>query len=189
MNANADHSETRALTSRLAVIALVLSLIPLPCTFPIGFVLGIVALVQINRRPEDFKGRGLATAAIALPCVWLVAAVFVPGYISFADKAKQSEAKANLKTMFAASSERPQTDPFTSFEPHRRYAYFASGAVIQPDLPDAGPYQIPLELVPRSLRPDVIGVAVGNDDRDATLDVWLLHTDGGLEHLQDDLKD
>lgn len=48
---------------------------------PLGLILGVIALVQINKSDEG--GRGLAIAAITIPIVLVLLFVVLPGIISF----------------------------------------------------------------------------------------------------------
>lgn len=83
-------------TSGLAVAAFVLSLL----CFPIGLILGVIALVQLGKS-EDRSGKGLALAAVIisagmLPVLGILSAIAVPNFIRYQLRAKSSEARANL---------------------------------------------------------------------------------------------
>ncbi|MCG3179059.1 MAG: hypothetical protein BIFFINMI_01390 [Phycisphaerae bacterium] len=58
----------------LAVAALVLAVIPF--TSPIGFMLGIVALISASRKP-DRPGNGMALASVLVGCGWLTVGLMV----------------------------------------------------------------------------------------------------------------
>lgn len=140
-------------TSTLAIVGLVLCLvgfvmvcIPLvgPCLaillWTAGFVLGIVALVQVNKDPS-LGGMGLAIAAIAIPPTLVIAvavigslsALAIPSFIKFQAHSKQSECNSNLKALYTAERSFFQSEDQYSpkleeigFSPERgnRYAYF-----------------------------------------------------------------
>ena len=190
-------------TSKLAVASLVLAFLicvpVLPAVLSVG--LGIAALVAISKHPNELKGSGLAIGGIAVATVAffftaILFALAIPNFMKFQARAKQSEAKANLKALYTANrayeaeQEKPAShlaDLGFSPEPHRRYAYFVLGEAIQPDL--GGPYELPAELAAAAEAPGVLGVAVSNLDSDATLDVWTVDQSGRPTALSDDTKD
>ncbi len=119
-------------TSGLAIGALVGTFL----CFPIGVILGIVALVQLSRDPSR-KGKGLAIAAIVIGgalmlFVPVMAAIAIPNFMRFQARSKQAECKANLRSAWTAQrllldgeerySERP-AELGLSFD-GTRYAYF-----------------------------------------------------------------
>jgi type IV pilus assembly protein PilA len=84
-------------TSVLAIVALV-------CIFfcwPLGLILGIVALVRINNSNGELGGKGLAIAsivvgAVMIPLVGIMAAIAIPNFIRYQLRSKASEARTNL---------------------------------------------------------------------------------------------
>ena len=71
--------QRRPRTYRLiAIVALVFSIIPL--TFVLGLIAGIVALALHKKRPEQFGGKRLATAAVVIAILWLIG---VAGFMYF----------------------------------------------------------------------------------------------------------
>jgi hypothetical protein len=186
-------------TSRLALGAFALSLFPV-CLNLAGIGLAIAALTRISARPRALKGRGWAIAALVIAAGWLavtplavVTAPAVRDYLHFRARSNQSEAKAGLKqarrrleafrlrTGREAGSLR---EAGVRLAPPRRYAFFYADEEIQPT--EAGPWPRP-ELPPGSPRPRMI--AVGNPDRDDTLDVWVLDASGALTNVVPDLDD
>ena len=123
-------------TSGLAIASLVLGLLScLIIPAPIALVLGIMALVRINKDPK-LKGNGLAITGIVLAgtlaIISLLAAIAIPSFLSFKGRSKQSECKTNLKMLYTAQKSYFQEkdtygSDFTSivFVPERgtRYAY------------------------------------------------------------------
>jgi hypothetical protein len=96
-------------TSKLAIGSLVASLIIcLPgLNMIVGVALGIAALVKISNHPRELKGQGLAIAGIVLSVASLffggiMAAIAIPNFIKFQERAKNSEARANLRSLGTA---------------------------------------------------------------------------------------
>lgn len=93
---------TQPRTSGLAIASMVLGILSCVCLpAPVAIVLGVVALVQMGKDP-NLKGKGFAIAGIVLPLVMAVAvvpAIAIPNFIKFQTKAKQSECRANLKSL------------------------------------------------------------------------------------------
>lgn len=186
-------------TSGTAIAALILSIIPI-CLGLFGLVLGIVALVQINKRPNELKGKGLAIAAICIPAVWFVvgilAAIAIPNFIRYTQRAKQGEVRVNLKALYVADqsyrAEHPN-EPASSLNelgfapgPRRHYAYFYGQQELQPDM--GGPYE--LGAAERARLPeDTVAAAASNLDSDPTLDLWTVDSQGELHHVVDDLNE
>ena len=161
-------------TSRLAIGALVGAFL----CFPVGLILGIVALTRIGKAPT-LKGKGLAITGIVLSGVFMLClplpAIAIPNYLRFQARAKQSECKANLRAAYTA-----QRMLFTEEERYSesareiglvpensRYAYFF-GPEIQTEgdeanaLPPTRPENLNLDTAMRAItragvRPGVTG--------------------------------
>ncbi len=84
----------------LATFSLVFSIL----CFPIGLLLGVLAMVKINKSNGALGGTGLAIAAIVISIVGAgcMAAIAIPNITKFQCRAKQSDAKANLKALYVA---------------------------------------------------------------------------------------
>ena len=100
-------------TSGLAIASFVLALIGIiTCvgiivTGPIAVVLGIIALVQINRNPQQLKGLGFAIAALAISGVGILttpilAAILFPVFARAREKAQMTSCMANMKRLCSA---------------------------------------------------------------------------------------
>ncbi|HET6983548.1 MAG TPA: DUF4190 domain-containing protein [Myxococcaceae bacterium] len=176
----------------LPTIALVFSLLGF-CTCIgsiVGIILGIIALVRINREP-GLAGRGLAIAAIVTPLILFPVqlGLAIPNFIRFQARSKQSECKANLKALAAAqrqhrnaSGQYATTLEELGFTVPRgnRYAYLLSGTEFIPVDPRyAGSVAIDVPQQAAKLGVGVssdgfLAACVGNIDNDATLDVWTV---------------
>ena len=190
--------------SGLAIAALILACIPCGCTSVAGLIMGIVALSQINARPQQLGGKGVAIAAIIIGLFFGVvgtigmgAAIAIPNFIKFQARSKQSECKTNLKAAFFAEkayfAEKSQysADPaVVGFSPEKgnRYLY-AFGNELTAAIP-ADDHRFPeisnqdlIAAIPADLALGVQGTCpdcsitiacAGNVDRDPTLDVWTI---------------
>jgi type IV pilus assembly protein PilA len=108
-------TETQRKTLGIAVASLVLGclfIIPLLgilCSL-VAVVLGIVALVKINKHKETYKGEGLAIAGIVLgsvgilviPVIALMAAIAIPNLLRARISANEAAAKSSLRTVSTA---------------------------------------------------------------------------------------
>jgi hypothetical protein len=90
--------------SGLAIASLVLGLIGCFVTSPIGLILGIVAMVKANRRPNEYGGKGLAIAGIVLNGLGLlflpvIVAIAVPNLMAARRAANEGSAIATIRTL------------------------------------------------------------------------------------------
>ncbi len=187
-------------TSGLAITALILALLPIFCINVVGVVLGIVALVKIGDRPQELKGKGLAIAAIVVGILWffvgILAAIAIPNFIKYQARAKQSEAKVVLKSIYTAEkstfAERGRygaTLEQIGYEPQagRRYTYYLGDDVLAPDR--APREELPLDVESRVDDEEFQAVAVTNLDGDETLDVWVINDENELVNLSNDVAE
>lgn len=92
-------------TSGLAIAALILAIL----FFPVGFVLGIIALIQIRKSDGALGGQGLALAAIIIPgimipVVGILAAIAIPNFVRYQNRAKQAEVRITLRQLATAQA-------------------------------------------------------------------------------------
>jgi len=71
---------------------------------PIGLVLGIIALVKANKKPETYGGKGFAIAGIAMSAIMvlfvpIIAAIAIPNLLAARRSANEASAIANLRTL------------------------------------------------------------------------------------------
>ena len=93
---------SRKPTSMLATVALILSIF----CWPVGLILGIVASIQLGKPDAEAGGRGFATAAIIVSAAQLVltmilAAIAVPNFVRYQQRAKSVEAHNHLNRIKA----------------------------------------------------------------------------------------
>lgn len=195
-------------TSGLAIASLILSLLgfvsgALLC-LP-GVILGFVALSKIKKSNGQLGGKGLAIAGIcvgggllAILFLAIVAAVVIPLLLDpgMASRAKQSEAKQNLGAIFTCEvayfvENNTYGSNFNGLgwapEGENRYAYFIAEDVIQARA--GGPYQIPASIETYANQENFQALAIGNIDKDDTLDVWAIDDTKFLKNLVNDLQE
>lgn len=104
-------------TSLLAVFALIFSVL----CFPLGLLLGVLAIVKINGSNGQLGGKGIAIASIVIsafimiPGVGCSAAIAIPNFVKFQCRSKQSEAKTNLKMIYVGEmSHQAEHDKYES---------------------------------------------------------------------------
>lgn len=97
-------------TSGLAIAALVLSLLfCIPLAPLIGLVLGIVALMQIDKSKGALTGKGMAIGAIVVSlftgvvAIGMMAAIAIPNFMRFQARAKEAEARVSLMQLKTAT--------------------------------------------------------------------------------------
>jgi type IV pilus assembly protein PilA len=183
----------------LPIIALVLSVLGvcLCVTAPIGFILGLVALLRISKEPH-LPGKGLAIAAMVvpfglIPVIGIQAAIAIPNFIKFQARSKQSECKVNLKALYNTAQvvqmdtgKWPTTLKELPWAPERgnRYSYYLSPTEV---LPGSTGDAKALDKV--DFAPPFTAACVGNIDNDETMDVWTVADDGLPNNLSNDVSE
>lgn len=96
-------------TSGMAIAAFVLALLGIPLCLPLipALILGIIALVQINRNPRQASGQGFAIAALVISGIGVflipvVAAVLFPVFARARAAARTSSCVSNVKQLSVA---------------------------------------------------------------------------------------
>ncbi len=130
--------------------------------------------------------------------VGIVAAIAIPNFLRFQQRARQSEAPASLRALGAwEAAEKRRTGRYSAAVPagtldaRRYFCFVAPGRLVA--LP-ADPGDLTAErasaVVEGMLGPGrgLLAIAVGNVDDDEALDVWALDEAGTVTHVQDDLE-
>src|SRR4051794_7380714 len=101
MSQQSSSAPDKPKTSGLAVVGLVLTLL---CFQPIAFIVSLIALIRITRSGGRLGGQALAIVALCLtvPMCGVQAAIAIPNFVRYQCRAKQSEAKATLKSLFTS---------------------------------------------------------------------------------------
>jgi|GEM_PF-509006 len=190
-------------TSGLAITSLVLGILGIcyGLTAIPGLILGIIAYRDIKRRPKEISGEGLALAGIITSGITfilglgIIAAIAIPNFLRFQAKARQSEARANLSSIYNKQMEFyfQQNRYAQSFEELdwspigiTRYAYFLNeGSSTQPA---DKVYHLPEGVEAYVDEYGFQVIAVGNIDSDEELDVWMIDTNGSPIMLMDDIR-
>lgn len=112
------------LKTGLAIASMVVGIIAFPTTFmligfllaPVAIVLGIVALVRANKKPNVYGGKGFAIAGIAVGsviCVFfapIVAAIAIPNLLAAKRAANEGSALSTLQTIALAQDKHASTE-------------------------------------------------------------------------------
>lgn len=188
----------------LPLVALIFCVLGVGCIplFPIGFVLAIVSLVKSGDPAyaprKTLAIIGLVLSVVVIPVQGILAAIAIPNFIKFQGKSKQSECKANLKSLFVAQKAYyAEKDAYgataeeISFAPMgaTRYLYIVGeDSKVPPTHPEAKPASELLGMVPGGLRTtfglsgqcpecNVTMACVGDPDNDGEPDVWTISTE------------
>ena len=144
------------------------------------------------------RGFTLIELMIVVAIIGILAAIAIPNFAKFQARAKQSEAKANLKAIYTAKhASFGETDTFQcgfcdwKTSQKTRYCYKAGTDVHVPEsqTDDAGGGTCAEGDVPAATetnRAFTVG-AGGNIDTDATVDQWTMNDRGDLENITNDV--
>jgi type IV pilus assembly protein PilA len=137
--------------------------------------------------------------------IGVLAAIAVPNFLKFQSRAKQSEAKANLKGLFTAQKAHyAETGRYcTSFEKcgweaqtGSRYIYMLGQEAVGGDKADSYPLLrmrasaalTELDIESRVKKGSFLLIAVGNIDSDSDLDIWTIDQDNNLKNVKNDVE-
>jgi len=154
-------------TSTLAVVGLVLTCL---CLQPFAFIVSFIALIRILSSKGRLGGLVLAIVALCLtvPLCGVQAAIAVPNFVKFQCRSKQSEARATLRSLFAAEE---------SFKADHN-AYSTDPAAVGFS-PIASRYQFRiLEAGPATFRAEAAGIGDMAGDR------WEIDQTGEAKNLE-----
>ena len=93
-------------TERPSIALPIIALVSFFLCFPLGMILSIVAFVKTNKHPGT-DARTLSIVALCanvlvVPMIGILAAIAIPNFVKFQCRSKQSEAKANLRSLAVA---------------------------------------------------------------------------------------
>ncbi|MFC1609577.1 type IV pilin protein [Myxococcota bacterium] len=138
--------------------------------------------------------------------IGILAAIAIPNFLKFQARAKQSEAKSNLKAVFTALKAyyAEHGRYCTTFkecgfvlEPGTRFLYqMGEQEVVGGDLAESYPLLrmraravlAELDITPVAKKKRFLVAAVGNVDSDADLDVWTIDDENNLLNPQNDVE-
>ncbi len=104
MSADGGSGSGAPRVSGMAIGSLVLGL--LGCTSPVGLILGIVAILQINNDPDRVTGKGYAIAGVVVSGLMMLLApaayVAVTAFVHARQKCQQTECLSNAKQLAIA---------------------------------------------------------------------------------------
>ncbi|KFE71214.1 type IV pilin protein [Hyalangium minutum] len=144
----------------------------------------------------------MASGGTPVALVGIMAAIAIPNFIKFQARAKQSEAKMNLKAAYVAQrayvmekDRLGRTFEEIGFapEPGRRYTYCMGKQCLPCDrkdckvAPEPSPCQ-GLTTLGKSANDNFSICAYGNVDSDAAWDVWVIDKSGEPENLSNDME-
>lgn len=187
-------------------VILVLGAALVVITFPIHLVVWLTKKIRSRRNPARPTPNSSAIIGhFAIVGIILVSAVIaIPNFLKFSSKSPQSEAKTNLGAIYVAQlsyfsnantyANGPDTFKLINWEPagQNRYAYYCQGAMIpnkytkQMLIPPDPDWKWPVEIWPATSQDSFTCLAIGNVDKDDTLDVWSIND---AKILRNDLND
>ncbi len=131
--------------------------------------------------------------------VGILAAIAIPNFLRFQQRARQTEAPASLRALGAWEAfEHRRTGRFSAavpagtITPRRYFCFVAPGKLVaSPSDPGDLTAERASAVVEGMLGPGrgrYLAIMVGNIDDDDALDVWTLDEAGTVTHVQDDLE-
>lgn len=145
------------------------------------------------RRFREQKGFTLIELMIVVAIIGILAAIAIPNFLRFQARAKQSEAKTNLKAAFTAEkSYYAEKDTYidmttAGFAPEagNRYTYFDGTVTIQNQIP-AG--VLHAAAAQGEVNPTTFLISANsNIDTDLDMDTWVMNGLNNLANIANDV--
>jgi type II secretory pathway pseudopilin PulG len=178
--------------STLAIVGLVLSIIGL-CFFPLALIGAILAIIALVRMPSGAGGKVPAIVALVLPIIsipvtGILAAMAIPNFIKYQDRAKQVECRVNLKAFYTAekslyAESSKYTDDLAELQwkpESTRYGYLIGKSSVNPSIgepvafPRMAAGNAPVGLTGTCPRCSVTAVCAGK--LGSRTDIWSIST-------------
>ena len=156
---------------------------------------GIVALVRIKKSNMEISGLRSAYIGLVLGVLAIGLTVFykLPGYMKYQQYSKQAQAKAGLEQIYFREIEYfHKNNSYTGSTeiidwhpgPDDTYVYFIGKDSIRGG--EAKDCEIPKDILSYADTNGFQAVAVGNIDRDPTLDVWRINENKEIKNIVND---
>ena len=137
------------------------------------------------------SGFTLIELMIVVAIIGILSSIAIPNFTRFQAKAKQSEAKTNLKAMFTAkktyaAEHETYVCGMCTYEPEKgaRYTYAATPAIFILGLQDSPGF---CGVTPFETKTGFLVMADANIDADPTCDAWTMDDNNQLVNTLDDV--
>jgi len=136
------------------------------------------------------RGFTLIELMIVVAIIGILAAIAIPNFMRFQARARQSEAKANLKAIFTAvksdwAEREPNDCGFCSWSPEKNtiYTYMSGTDTEPPSKAGVAAIASPTVVPAAGMDPTTssfTAIALGNIDNDTFIDEWQIDYDNNL---------